>query len=100
MESVDFRPYFGEKPVREWFNPCAPRIMSGEIDPDAMTPQEALVIMIMDPALIRHPLMRVNGRAEAGFDREAVDDWIGLKPKAPAGLDVAPIQTGSAQVDS
>ena len=79
------RPYFGEKPLREWFNPCAPRIMSGEIDANAVTPQEALVIMILDPSLIRRPLMRVNGRAEAGFDREAVDDWIGLKPKVPAG---------------
>jgi arsenate reductase-like glutaredoxin family protein len=52
---------------------------------NAVTSQAALVIMILDPSLIRRPLMRVNGRAEAGFDREAVDDWIGLKPKAPAG---------------
>ncbi len=79
------RPYFGEKPLREWFNPCAPRIMSARLMANAVTPQAALVIMILDPSLIRRPLMRVNGRAEAGLDREAVDDWIGLKPKAPAG---------------
>lgn len=74
------RPYFGEKPVREWFNAASPRVKSGEVNPDAVTPQEALVMMIVDPLLIRRPLMRVSGRCEAGFDQEAVNAWIGLKP--------------------
>jgi nitrogenase-associated protein len=73
------RPFFGVKPVPEWFNVSSPRIKSGEIDPEKVTPQEALVMMIVDPLLIRRPLMRIGDHCEAGFDSEAVDRWIGLK---------------------
>lgn len=74
------RPYFGEKPVREWFNAASPRVKSGEIDPETVNPQQALVMMMIDPTLIRRPLMRVDGRCEAGFDPDAMRAWIGLKP--------------------
>jgi nitrogenase-associated protein len=74
------RPYFGETPVREWFNLAAPKIKSGEIDIDKITPQAALVMMIIDPILIRRPLMKVGGRCEAGFDPERIGAWIGLQP--------------------
>lgn len=73
------RPYFGAKPVREWFNDASPRIKSGEINPDKVTPQEALVMMIVDPLLIRRPLMRIGDHCEAGFNSSAIDAWIGLK---------------------
>ncbi|MBY6240987.1 ArsC/Spx/MgsR family protein [Methylosinus sp. Sm6] len=72
------RPYFGETPVRDWFNPAAPRIKSGEIDVEKITPQAALVMMIVDPILIRRPLIKVGGRCEAGFDSERIGAWIGL----------------------
>ncbi len=74
------RPYFGEKPVQEWFNAASPRVKSGEIDPETVNPQQALVMMMIDPTLIRRPLMRVDGRCEAGFDPDAMRAWIGLKP--------------------
>ena len=74
------RPYFGEKPVQEWFNKESPRVKSGEIDVDKVTPQTALVTMIIDPTLIRRPLMRVGDRCEAGFDPQLVGSWIGLSP--------------------
>lgn len=72
------RPYFAAKPVREWFNAASPRIKSGEIDPETINPQQALVTMILDPLLIRRPLMRVGDHCEAGFDAAAVHAWIGL----------------------
>jgi len=81
------RPYFAAKPLKEWFNPAAPRIKSGEIDPDALNPQEALVMMILDPLLIRRPLMRVGDHCEAGFDAGAVNKWIGLAQSAPPVTD-------------
>lgn len=74
------RPYFGEKPVQEWFNKESPRVKSGEIDVHKVTPQTALVTMIIDPTLIRRPLMRVGDRCEAGFDPQLVGSWIGLSP--------------------
>lgn len=80
------RPYFGETPIREWFNLAAPRVKSGEIDIENITPQAALVMMILDPILIRRPLIKVGGRCEAGFDPERIGAWIGLAPtEKPVG---------------
>ncbi len=73
------RPFFGDKPVSEWFNRSAPRVKSGDIKPEAMDERSALNAMILDPLLIRRPLMMVNDQYRVGFDTEWVDTWIGLK---------------------
>jgi nitrogenase-associated protein len=76
------RPFFGTKPLLEWFNPSSPRIKSGSIDPGKLSEATALVMMIEDPLLIRRPLMQVGDRREAGFDQAVVDAWIGLRTPA------------------
>lgn len=76
------RPFFGAKPVREWFNTASPRVKSGEVNPDGVNPQEAIMMMIMDPGLIRRPLMRIGDHCESGFDTAAVSRWIGLEPNS------------------
>lgn len=72
------RPYFGELPVSEWFNRTAPMIKQGEVDPFSVSEQEALMLMTAHPLLIRRPLMRVGEVHRVGFDKAAVDAWIGL----------------------
>ena len=72
------RAFFGAMAVRDWFNYSAPAIKHGEIDPEAQTEQEALALMLKNPLLIRRPLMQVGGNLMAGFDQQAVDNWIGL----------------------
>ena len=73
------RAFFGEQAVRDWFNVSAPAIKLGEIEPDKLSEQEALTLMLENPLLIRRPLMQVGNSLMAGFDQQAVDDWIGLK---------------------
>ncbi|UOA08632.1 ArsC/Spx/MgsR family protein [Methylobacter sp. S3L5C] len=73
------RIFFGALAVRNWFNYSAPAIKNGEIDADNLTEQEALVLMLKNPLLIRRPLMQVGNRFMAGFDQEIVNNWIGLK---------------------
>jgi nitrogenase-associated protein len=73
------RPFFGKWAVRNWFNYSAPAIKHGEIDPENLTEQEALALMLKNPLLIRRPLMQVGDSLMAGFDQYAVDKWIGLK---------------------
>ena len=73
------RTFFGTLAVRNWFNYSAPEIKHGEIEPDNLTEQEALALMLENPLLIRRPLMQVGDSLMAGFDQEAVDNWIGLK---------------------
>jgi nitrogenase-associated protein len=86
--SASLRPYFGDRPVRDWFNLASPRVKSGEIAIDRMGEQEALALMLEDPLLILRPLMLVSGRRECGFDAELVDAWIGLKPDSEKVSDV------------
>ena len=73
------RAFFGELAVRDWFNYSAPAIKLGEIEPDTLTEQEALALMLQNPLLIRRPLMQVGDDVMAGFDQQAVDNWIGLQ---------------------
>jgi nitrogenase-associated protein len=79
------RPFFGDLPVAQWFNPAAPRIKSGDIDPSSVGETEALDMMLADPLLIRRPLMDVNGDLHVGFDPETVNAWIGLNDAKPSG---------------
>jgi nitrogenase-associated protein len=72
------RPFFGNLPVAQWFNASAPRIKSGEVSPERMSEDEALLQMVNDPLLIRRPLMEVGDQCRAGFDQAEVDRWIGL----------------------
>ena len=72
------RAFFGAMPVSDWFNYSAPAIKHGEIDPEAISEQEALALMLENPLLIRRPLMQVGDSLMAGFDQQAVDNWIGL----------------------
>ncbi|MEA5583156.1 ArsC/Spx/MgsR family protein [Nodularia harveyana UHCC-0300] len=74
------RSFFGDRPVSEWFNRSAPKIKSGEVVPEKIEAETALVMMLQDPLLIRRPLLEVESRREVGFDVETLDAWIGLKP--------------------
>jgi nitrogenase-associated protein len=73
------RSFFGDRTSVEWFNRAAPRVKSGEVIPEEIDPQTALLMMLRDPLLIRRPLIEVGDRREAGFDVEKIDAWIGLK---------------------
>lgn len=79
------RAFFGEQPVAQWFNPAAPRVKSGELDPAAFDAVSALEMMLADPLLIRRPLLEVDGVLRAGFDARTVDAWIGLNDTQPKG---------------
>lgn len=72
-------------PVAEWFNRAAPRIKSGEVQPEALDAQAALALLLQEPLLIRRPLMSCAGERHVGFDTALVHAWIGLGPGVPAG---------------
>ncbi|MEM6350734.1 MAG: ArsC/Spx/MgsR family protein [Cyanobacteria bacterium P01_D01_bin.14] len=82
------RPFFGEAPVTEWFNPTAPPITAGEINPAAMDKKQALALMVACPILIRRPLLQVGTRRTFGFDLQAIDAWIGLAPSSDLTQDL------------
>ncbi|ALG68987.1 ArsC/Spx/MgsR family protein [Beggiatoa leptomitoformis] len=67
-------------PVTDWFNRAAPRVKSGEVNPEAVTAEEALQLILAEPLLLRRPLMQVGDDRRIGFDPEMVAQWIGLTP--------------------
>ena len=62
------RPFFGDKPVSEWFNLSAPQVKSGEITPHLLDEGQALMMMLHEPLLIRRPLMRLDDQYQSGFE--------------------------------
>lgn len=69
-------------PVSDWFNPSAPAIKSGEIDPTALSRDDALALLLGNPLLIRRPLMETATPSGVvrlvGFDPQKVAQWVGL----------------------
>ena len=77
------RSFFADLPIQQWFNPSAPAIKNGDIDPSRASEDDALDWMIADPLLIRRPLMEANGRRRVGFDVDNIDAWLGLADDKP-----------------
>lgn len=89
--AASLRPFFGDRPIREWFNQSAPQIKMGEIVPQDLDETTALELMIEDPTLIRRPIIQVGDIYQIGFNRSQVDAWIGLaSPKGLEKIEVCP----------
>ncbi|MEI8032358.1 MAG: arsenate reductase family protein [Chlorobiaceae bacterium] len=72
--------YMGEKPLAECFNPAAPAIKSGTLDPHGCTREEALLLMIESPLLIKRPLMNIDGHRIQGFETSILKKLLSLDP--------------------
>jgi nitrogenase-associated protein len=77
-EPGKLRSFFGDMPVADWFNRSAPAVKQGLVDPNAVSEDEAIALMVAQPLLIRRPLMEVNEQRVCGFDQQQVDAWLGL----------------------
>ncbi|EGV18217.1 ArsC/Spx/MgsR family protein [Thiocapsa marina] len=62
------RPFFGDLPMVDWFNPTAPRIKRGEVRPGMLDAETALALMLNDPLLIRRPLIESEYGCGCGFE--------------------------------
>lgn len=69
--------FMGHIPVPAWFNRAAPRVKSGEIDPEKLDREEALQMLLEDHLLIRRPLMmRDDGQTLVGFETAALAAFL------------------------
>lgn len=91
------RPFFGDRPVTEWFNRRAPAIAAGAIRPESLTEADALALMIADPLLIRRPLIAVAGRSECGFEPTRLAALIGAALPAGVAVEDCPRSAGAAR---
>ncbi len=94
-DRAKLRSFFGDLPVKEWFNRSAPSIKNGEINPEMLNEREAIELMIGNPLLIRRPLLEVDGRRRAGFEMETITAWLDLAAEpSQADLETCPKQHG------
>ncbi|MDM5270808.1 arsenate reductase family protein [Sulfurovum sp. zt1-1] len=78
MSHEELYTYLEKRPVKEWFNPNAPAVKNGEIDPNSYTEEEALDLLFHHPILIRRPLISVDGRRMCGFDKSVIEGILEL----------------------
>lgn len=83
--AAELRSYFASLPVKAWFNPAAPAVKSGEVDPATVGADAALELMLANPLLIRRPLIESGGERCAGFDSALVADLLGHAAAASDG---------------
>lgn len=72
------RPFFGNKPVSQWFNQSAPKIKSGEIAVESLDEAKAIELMLAEPLLICRPLMQYKDKKQSGFLQGPVVDALNI----------------------
>lgn len=68
--------FFTPLPVAHWFNPNAPQIKQGLIDPTTLSAEEAILAMQQEPILIKRPLMIIKGEYLCGFDTKTISSLL------------------------
>lgn len=70
--------FFASMPVASWFNPAAPSVKSGAVDPAMLDATAALALMLADPLLIKRPLLQIGSHHCAGFAAADLSAKLGL----------------------
>lgn len=68
-------PFMHGRPVADWFNPAAPAVKQGRIEPGALTDEQALAMLLAEPLLIRRPLLQAGAEYCCGFDAQ----WLAAR---------------------
>lgn len=76
LDRETLRSFMEGKAIPEWFNPAAPMIKSGLIDPQSVSELEAIEMLMNDPILIRRPLMIIGNEKLCGFDAAKVSEVL------------------------
>lgn len=70
------RRFFAGRPVVEWFNRAASAVKSGAVDPQQLSAEQALALMLAQPLLIRRPLIQLGAAHLAGFEPAALNTLL------------------------
>ncbi|AKH21695.1 ArsC/Spx/MgsR family protein [Sedimenticola thiotaurini] len=90
------RPFFGSKPVSEWFNSTAPAVRNGAIEIARLEPDQALRLMLAEPLLIRRPLLQYGSFRQSGFESGPVLIALGIPTDLLTDLNSCPVEADRA----
>jgi nitrogenase-associated protein len=65
--------------VSQWFNPNAPKIKDGTINPNRISEAAAIKLLMLEPLLIRRPLIVALGRKLCGFDANKLESILQVR---------------------
>ncbi len=74
--------FFRGLPVAQWFNRAAPRVKSGDVNPESVSAAQALALMVADPLLIRRPLLQKGDWHYVGFVWDEIAPKLGVSDAA------------------
>lgn len=97
-EKETLKSFLDKRSVANWFNMTAPDVKNGHIDPLTATEEEALDMMVLDPILIRRPLLEFEGERFCGFD-DSVSNTILNHTEQPNDLEKCQSVTINEQCD-
>ena len=78
MSLEELRSFFKGKSLSDWFNPNAPQLKSGYIKPQDLSEKQALKLLLMEPILIKRPLMIIGKHRIIGFDQDQVEKILNI----------------------
>lgn len=70
-------PFVAGKTPMAMMNPNAPAVKIGLVDPQQLSFEEALALMLENPILIKRPLLVVDGLSLQGFDDHRLRPYLG-----------------------
>lgn len=73
----ELAPFLLSKDPTMIMNHTAPAIKSGEINPENLSYDEAVALMVENPILIKRPLVRVDGLSIQGFTDKRLNPYLG-----------------------
>jgi nitrogenase-associated protein len=76
MSSDELYSFFENRLIPDWFNPNAPQIKTGHINPNKLSKEEAMNLLFIEPILIKRPLMIINKQKLCGFDQKEVEKLL------------------------
>jgi len=72
LTADELRDMFGGRDPREFLNPRSPAYKSMGLAGKALSPTQAIDLMVKEPNLLKRPLTIVGREMIAGFDRERI----------------------------
>ncbi|WP_075591479.1 ArsC/Spx/MgsR family protein [Labilibacter marinus] len=79
-KQIELLNFFEGLPVKDWFNKNAPSVQSGEVNPQKYNAQDAIELLMKDHLLIRRPLLIIDNERIVGFDKDYLNEKVGLNP--------------------
>ncbi len=93
------RPFFGDRPITEWFNKSAPQVKDGWIKIRRLNERRALKLMLLEPLLIRRPLMELGELRQSGFESGPVLAALGVALNPDEDLQSCPVPESSPECE-